>query len=147
WNRTLSALLRKLPETYEVEYAAGKHVFYRTLDPSTQDRLAELAIPLITPSQKFEGELAGITDAILEEDKVEQRQFRLKKLAKTFFGKGLRDAIIAPGGLGSSSGDDELNRGRRKMTLSFELPKGSYATVVLKRLFHEALAADDEESD
>ena len=58
-----------------------------------------------------------------------------------------RDAIIAPGGLEWSSGDDELNRGRRKMTLSFELPKGSYATVLLKRLFHDAVTADDEEAD
>jgi len=147
WNRTLAALLRKLPDTYEVDYAAGKHVFYRTLSPTDHDRLAELAVPLITPSQKFEGELAEITGALLQEDKVEQRHFRLKKLAKTFFGKGLRDAIIAPGGLEWSSGDDELNRGRRKMTLSFELPKGSYATVLLKRLFHEAVTADDEEAD
>jgi tRNA pseudouridine13 synthase len=54
---------------------------------------------------------------------------------------------MAPGGLTSSTADDELNRGRRKMTLSFELPKGSYATVLLKRLFHEALLSEEEESD
>lgn len=147
WNRTLAAIVRKLPDTYEVDYAAGKHAFYRTIDPAAHDRLAELAIPLITPSEKFEGEAAEITAALLREEKVEQRQFRLKKLAKTFFGKGRRDALMAPGGLISSSGDDELNRGRRKMTLSFELPKGSYATVLLKRLFHEPLAAEEEESD
>ena len=145
WNRTLAAIVRKLPDTYEVEYAAGKHVFYRTIDPKSHDRLAELAIPLITPSEKFEGEIAEITSAILQEEKVEQRQFRLKKLAKTFFGKGRRDALMAPGGLAASTADDELNRGRRKMTLSFELPKGSYATVLLKRLFHEPVAGDDEE--
>jgi tRNA pseudouridine13 synthase len=147
WNRMLAALIRKLPDAYEVAYAAGKHVFYRALAPADHDRLAELAIPLVTPSQNFEGELAQLCAAILQEDKVEQRQFRLKKLAKTFFGKGLRDAIVAPAGLASSAGDDELNRGRRKMRLSFELPKGSYATVVLKRLFHGAIAGDDEESD
>jgi tRNA pseudouridine13 synthase len=147
WNRTLAALVRKLPDTYEVDYAAGKHVFYRTLQPAAHDRLAELAIPLITPSEKFEGEIAEVTAALLQEEKVEQRQFRLKKLAKTFFGKGRRDALMAPAGLTSSTGDDELNRGRRKMTLSFELPKGSYATVLLKRLFHEAVTGDEEESD
>jgi tRNA pseudouridine13 synthase len=147
WNRTLAALVRKLPDTYEVDYAAGKHVFYRALQPAAHDRLAELAIPLITPSEKFEGELAEVTSSLLQEEKVEQRQFRLKKLAKTFFGKGRRDALMAPAGLTSSTGDDELNRGRRKMTLSFELPKGSYATVLLKRLFHEAVTGDQEESD
>jgi tRNA pseudouridine13 synthase len=145
WNRTLAAVVRKLPDTYEVGYAAGKHVFYRTIEPAAHDRLAELSIPLLTPSEKLEGEIAEIVSSILQEEKVEQRQFRLKKLAKTFFGKGRRDALMAPGGLTSTTADDELNRGRRRMTLSFELPKGSYATVLLKRLFHEAVPEEDDE--
>ncbi len=147
WNRTLAELLRRLPDTYEVEYAAGKHVFYRTLDPAAHDRLAELSIPLITPTQKFEGDAAGILAGLLAGEKVEQRQFRLKKLAKTFFGKGMRDAIVAPAGLKADAGPDELHPGRRRFTLSFELPKGSYATILLKRLFHEPLPGGDEEAD
>jgi len=147
WNRTLAAILRKLPEPYEVEYAAGRHVFYRSLSASDHDRLAELAIPLLTPSQKFEGEIAEIVASLLHEEQIEQRQFRLKKLAKTFFGKGLRDALIAPAGLKSSSGDDELNPGRRRLTLGFELPKGAYATVLLKRLLHAPLPVDADEDE
>ena len=136
WNRALGAILRDLPETFEVEYVAGRHVFYRTLRPEDHDRLAELSIPLVTPSQKFEGDVATRIARVLEEDGVEPRQFRLKKLGKTFFGKGRRAAIMAPDRLKSSTGDDEINKGRKKMTLSFELPKGSYATVLVKRLFH-----------
>ncbi len=137
WNRVLASILRKLPDTYEVEYAAGRHVFYRSLDPAARDRLAGLSIPLVTPSQKFEGEAAEALAGVLAEEGVEPRQFRLKALRRTFFGRGLRAAITAPAALASEPGDDELNRGRRKLTLSFELPKGSYATVFLKRLFHE----------
>ncbi len=147
WNRALAAVLRKLPEVFEVEYAAGRHVFYRSLDPATHDRLAELAIPLVTPSQKFEGELADVMASILADEKVEPRMFRMKKLRQTFFGKGMRDAIMAPAGLKAVPGEDELNPGRKKLTLSFELPKGSYATVLVKRLFHEPLPPEEEESD
>jgi tRNA pseudouridine13 synthase len=147
WNRTLAEIVRKLPDPYEVEYAAGRHVFYRSLRPEEQDRLAELTIPLITPAQKFEGDTAGIVASLLREEAIEQRQFRLKKLAKTFFGKGQRDAVVAPSGLTSSSGDDELHRGRRRLTLAFELPRGSYATILLKRLFHAPLPPDDESED
>jgi tRNA pseudouridine13 synthase len=147
WNRTLAELVKALPDVFEVEYAAGRHVFWRALTPETHDRLAELAIPLMTPSQKYEGPVAEVVARILAEEKVEARQFRLKKLEKTFFGKGIRDVLIAPAGLKAVEADDDLNRGKRKMTLSFELPKGSYATVVLKRLFHTPVAdesADDE---
>jgi tRNA pseudouridine13 synthase len=144
WNRLLAEVVRALPETFEVAYAAGRHVFFRSLDPAAHDRLAELAIPLVTPTQAFQGEAATILARILAEEGVEPRMFRLKKLRKTFFGKGLRRALMAPAGLRASSGPDELNRGRTKATLSFELPKGSYATVLLKRLFHAAVDLEED---
>lgn len=147
WNRMLAAVIRRLPDTYEVDYAAGRHVFYRALDPAAHDRLAELSIPLLTPAQKFEGELADVAAAVLAEEGVEPRQFRLKKLRKTFFGKGRRAAIVAPAGLSGEPGEDELNRGRRKLALRFELPKGSYATLLVKRLFHESLPPPDEDDE
>ena len=92
----------------------------------------------MTPSQKFDAPLDGIVARILADEKVEPRHFRLKKLEKTFFGKGLRDARVVPANLQAAAAPDDLNRGRRKVTLSFELPRGSYATVVLKRLFPSA---------
>jgi tRNA pseudouridine13 synthase len=140
WNRTLAGLLRRLPDTFEVDYAAGRHVFWKSLPDADHDRLAELSIPLLTPSSPLEGEAGGIARGLLAEEGVEQRQFRLKQLKSTFFGKGLREALIAPSSLEGAGADDELNRGRRKLTLSFELPKGSYATIVLKRLWGTAAA-------
>jgi tRNA pseudouridine13 synthase len=148
WNRTLGAVIRTLPDPFEVEYAAGRHVFYQTLAPADRERLENLAIPLVSPSQKFEGDLREIVAGILREERIEQRQFRLKKAPKTFFGKGLRAARIVPKDLKATDGPDELHRGRRKLRLTFELPKGSYATILLKRLFHRPLpAADDPESE
>jgi tRNA pseudouridine13 synthase len=148
WNRTLSELLRPLPDTFEMEYSAGRHLFYAKLDPAAHDGLAELSIPLITPTQRFEPPLAPLVERLLREEGVEARQFRLKRLRRTFFGKGLRSALVAPADLRSARGDDELNPGRKKWTLSFELPKGAYATVLIKRLFHEPLrdapGADEE---
>ncbi len=138
WNRTLAEVLRDLPDTYEVPYDAGRHRFYRSLEPAVHDRLCELSIPLAAPGQGFEGAAAEAAARVLAEEKVELRQFRLKKLRRTFFGKGMRPAIVAPAGLSSEAGEDELNRGRRKLALRFDLPKGSYATILLKRLFHEA---------
>ena len=147
WNRALAEILREIPGAFEVEYAAGRHVFYGSIDAATHDRLAELVIPLATASQKFEGAAADVMARIFADEKIEPRMFRMKKLRETFFGKGLRDAIVAPAGLKAVPGDDELNAGRRKLTLSFELPKGSYATILVKRLFHEPLPPAEEEED
>jgi tRNA pseudouridine13 synthase len=143
WNRALAGLVRALPDTFEVEYAAGRHVFFRSIDPAAHDRLAELSLPLVTPTQAFEGEAGVLMARVFEEEGVEPRMFRLKKLRRTFFGKGRRAVLMAPAALRASSGPDELNRGRTKALLSFELPKGSYATVLLKRLFHTPVEVDE----
>ena len=147
WNRTLVEMLRGLPDTYEVPYDAGKHLFYRTLAPDVHDRLCELAIPLAAPGRPFEGAAGEAVLRILAEEGVELRQFRLKRLRRTFFGKGMRPALVAPAGLSAEAGEDEINRGRRKLALRFELPKGSYATILLKRLFHEPLPRGDEDGE
>ena len=39
-----------------------------------------------------------------------------------------------PAGLEATSAADELNAGRAKLTLAFDLPRGSYATLVVKRV-------------
>jgi tRNA pseudouridine13 synthase len=36
--------------------------------------------------------------------------------------------------LSHTTGTDELYPGRHKLTLKFDLPRGSYATMVIKRL-------------
>lgn len=128
WNRTLAEHVRALPDTYEIPYAAGTLVFYRSLP---DERLFELEIPLLTPTSP----VGEIERKILADEGIEQRHFRLKKLEKTFFGKGTRAAVVKPARLSTEAGPDELNAGKKKLTLSFELPKGSYATILLKALF------------
>jgi tRNA pseudouridine13 synthase len=147
WNRTLVDLLRGLPDTFEVPYAAGKHLFFRALAPGVHDRLCELEIPLVAPGQALEGAAGEAAGRILAEEGVEPRQFRLKRLRRTFFGKGRRPALVAPAALSAAAGEDELNRGRKKVSLRFELPRGSYATILLKRLFQEPLEAGGEGPD
>jgi tRNA pseudouridine13 synthase len=145
WNRTLAELLRGLPDTFEVPYDAGRHVFYRSLAPDVHDRLCEMEIPLVAPGQAFEGASGEAIGRILSGEGVELRQFRLQRLRHTFFGKGRRPALAAPAALSAEEGEDEINRGRRKLSLRFELPRGSYATILLKRLFHEPLDAGEGE--
>ncbi len=128
WNRALAERLRSLPETFEVPYTAGRMVFYRSLP---DDRLFELSIPLLSPSTSPD----EVYSKLLTEEGVELRQFRIKRLEKTFFGRGDRSAIARPARLRAEASPDELHSRRQKWTLSFELPKGSYATVLLKGLF------------
>jgi tRNA pseudouridine13 synthase len=66
--------------------------------------------------------------------KIVLRQLKLRHFRKPFFSRGERPAIYQPQDLLHRLDDDELNAGRRKLYLEFVLPRGSYATILIKRL-------------
>ena len=79
--------------------------------------------------------MAGdLLEAVLLEEKIELRELRVKYPRDSFFSKGFRRAVIRPNGLSCTVETDELHDRRRKLTLSFDLPRGSYATILVKRL-------------
>ena len=61
-------------------------------------------------------------------------ELKVKGMHKPFFSKGDRAACVRPAGLSHEAAADELNTGAKKLTLRFELPRGSYATMVVKRV-------------
>jgi tRNA(Glu) U13 pseudouridine synthase TruD len=66
-------------------------------------------------------------EGVLPED------LELPALPKTKPHRNLRRALVAPTGLAIDGPfDDDLNDGRRAVTLTFDLPKASYATLLVK---------------
>jgi len=57
------------------------------------------------------------------------------KLRSPYFKSVLRKAIVFPKKLTFKVSPDELNRDRKKLSLSFTLGRGSYATMLVKRIF------------
>jgi tRNA pseudouridine13 synthase len=55
-------------------------------------------------------------------------------LQKPFFSKGDRPICFVPSNWTLETATDELNANRRKIVTRFELPRGSYATMLIKRL-------------
>ena len=62
------------------------------------------------------------------------QELRVKHLKDVFFSKGSRPALAFAENLEFSTSDDDLHPGRRAMHLGFELAKGSYATILVKRI-------------
>ena len=65
------------------------------------------------------------------------------KIEDYFFKAHEREILVKPKNfLISELEDDDVNHGKKKVTISFELPKGSYATIVLKFIFEELSASN-----
>lgn len=82
--------------------------------------------------------LASVIRGVLEGFQLEWPQLRVKHLKDVFFSKGTRACLTFPEKLELTAIDDELHAGRKGIALSFELSKGSYATIMVKRVTQAA---------
>jgi tRNA pseudouridine13 synthase len=137
WNRMLAHWLtaRLWPEQlHPVTLRLGVVPFHRNLEAEQQSELAALQLPLPSARLKLEetdprGELVR---TVLAEEGLELRQMKIKGIREMFFSRGERAALCLPGDLTHEFADDENKRGRAKLTLSFTLPRGCYATLLVK---------------
>jgi tRNA pseudouridine13 synthase len=140
WNRMLALWLRQHAPTENllpVSLQLGTVPTHRHLDPAMLQQLAALMLPL--PSARLKLDATDprllLVQTILTEEGLELKQMQIKGVRELFFSRGERAALCQPRELQAEADDDEHHRGRRKMTLSFELPRGCYATLIIKRVF------------
>jgi tRNA pseudouridine13 synthase len=139
WNRMLARWIEErlsLEQILRAEVKLGTLLFWRRLRDEQRRELMELALPL--PSARLrlpeDDVRLRLATVILAEEGLELRQMQVKGVRELFFSKGERATLCLPSALTAEEGDDELNAGRGKLTLSFELPRGSYATLIVKRI-------------
>lgn len=139
WNRMLARWLgRRFPaeQLLQVRLRLGNVPMPTGLDEGHRAELAGLTLPLPTARLHLEpGDPAlELIQSVLAEEGLELEQLKLKGFREMFFSKGDRAAWCFPTGLHHESGPDEANKGRHKLVLAFELPRGSYATLLVKRI-------------
>jgi tRNA pseudouridine13 synthase len=139
WNRMLARWLTDRVATDQLMHIRLKTddvVMPRSMPPAVQSDWDALALPFPSARLKFDATApwASVVAAVMAEEGIPLDQMRIKGMHKPFFSKGERAGKVAVSNLCWSDGDDELNPGRRKLELRFELPRGCYATMLVKRL-------------
>ena len=80
--------------------------------------------------------LKNIMKNILEEEKLNPREFITSQMPELTSEGGFRDLFFELKDLNISEIDnDELNQNKKKIKINFTLPKSCYATVALEFLF------------
>jgi len=93
---------------------------------------AFVTAPIFGSETEFgDGAVGEIERKVFEDEKVELNNFYIEKIPE-IRSKGTRRPVLVPVKLNAEISDDELNPERCKATLQFFLPKGSYATVLLR---------------
>lgn len=94
-------------------------------------------MPLLAPKTIFDGPWAEAAKEALAEEGVAKADLKIPGLARPFFGEARRALFVqAERYAADASEPDELEKrpNRLKRTVRFDLPRGSYATVVLRAL-------------
>jgi tRNA pseudouridine13 synthase len=138
WNRLLAAHLQRAcshSQLFDVTLKTQSVPFFRDLDDNIRSALQGLQVPLPSARLKLDdGPLRDLAEQVVREAGVEWRELRVKYPRDSFFSKGWRSAVAVPQNLIAEPANDELHPPRRKLTLRFVLPRGSYATILVKRL-------------
>ena len=140
WNRAVSLLLRggvNSSQRLRITTLAGDLIGWKYLDPEREQKLMAMETPLFGPdgtggSEPFqkamhtELENAGLLPSNFADNQGPGMIWREEPRQVFIKPKDMSDVKLLP---------DEIYEGRVKATISFSLPRGAYATMLLKRLF------------
>jgi tRNA pseudouridine13 synthase len=151
WNEGVKRYLgSRVPaaELIGLRYQAGALVFPRALPRELREELWSKTFPLLAPDSTFEDE--QVREAALGALRAQQLQLdelRVPQTPQLFFKHEERPLFVVPGKLRvNEPRRDELNRGRLKVNLSFTLPPGAYATLVVRRVLWFAVESRGSEA-
>jgi tRNA pseudouridine13 synthase len=162
WNRMLTEWLKQvcLPwQLIDIPLKLGSVPMHLRLDPERLVKLAALRLPLpsarlarrvsqckspiqescrddsehVTQSNPVET-VEPLLQKVLLEEGLRLEQLQLRGLKGMTFPPGLRPALCMPAHLSCETALDPRHDGKKKMTLQFELQRGSYATLLIKRI-------------
>jgi len=139
WNRMLAAWLTREfgPENLaEVELKLGPVPVPLWVPAEKRAEWESLSLPLPSARVKPQPGAAWVplAEKVLQSEGLTLAGLKIKGMQKPFFARGERAACAYPANLGHLSDADELNAGKRKLVLTFDLPRGSYATMLVKRV-------------
>jgi len=143
WNECIKEVLKRIigkERLYNIKYNIGSLVFYKKLIDAEIKKIP-LNFQTISPSMNFLSEFEEeIIKSILYKENIRLEDLDIEKITGNFFKTRKREIILKPQGFIISELEiDEINnkenKKRYKINLSFTLQKGSYATIVTKRIF------------
>ncbi len=131
--------LRKLPKTLQLMFIHAYQSYLwnsAAIEYNKRHPAANIKIPIVGFGTSIgNSEPDSIIKKILNREKIQARDFKIKGLPELSSFGSSRQLLVFPKGMQYKIEADELNKGRKKVIIGFELPKGSYGTRVVKEIF------------
>lgn len=143
WNLMLARRIERstrADQRVRIDFKVATLPIHHGLDPDQAEDLTNCRLPLPASRTPLpEGLEREIALEVVSELGLSWEDLRVRHLKDVFFSKGTRPALFFPERLNCETDDDDLEPGRKKLVLSFDLPKGAYATLLVKRVTDAAV--------
>ncbi|MDP3916786.1 MAG: tRNA pseudouridine(13) synthase TruD, partial [Nanoarchaeota archaeon] len=98
WNKCVLLLLKnKIPELIEINYLAGKQLFYKKLTKIQLEYLKSKEIPMLDSKTKSQDkDVSEIISKVLEKENINQNELNIKKMRNLFFRERKRSLLMFP---------------------------------------------------
>jgi tRNA pseudouridine13 synthase len=140
WNRAVSNLLRvavKGAQRLRLSTLAGDLIAWKYLAPERESKLIDMRTPLFGVdgdggSEPFKKSMIGE----MKNAELQRGDFIANEVPGMIWKEEQRDALVKPTNVTDVRIEpDEMHEGNVKVSLQFALPRGAYATMLIKRLF------------
>ena len=134
-NKINKKILRFYVHAYQ-SYLFNKLIFLFFRD--NQDKQEQRIMPIIGfGTETSDPEMNGLIKKIMEQEQITKRDFIIREFADLSAEGDKRNLFMEIDQFNlARSEDDEMNKGKKKVTITFTLKKGQYATVVIDYLFN-----------
>ena len=114
----------------------GQITIYHAVPDSMAEALRQTSLPVPGyDTVDSDPVVSGILAEVLDGEGIRLSDLRVRQMHRIRVGGVMRAAVVTPEDLSASAPQaDERYPGRQKIVLSFFLPRGSYATLLVKRL-------------
>lgn len=144
WNECIKELLKKLlgpSNLFPIKYHVGTLLFYQQLTKQ-QAKLIPETFKTVSPKETYTALENDMISKVLFKQGIRQQDLDIKSKTGVYLSSLERQVILKPTEFsGTQPTKDPLNSSdqsmRNKVQISFILPKGSYATMITKGIFHK----------
>ncbi len=157
WNRWVSTLIDRFNEQKTERHLPSKSGPLALPDLATEDRQQlwrsqwNVRLPLPSARQHHwpEGTLEDL-ESVVGELGLTVRELRLKFPRDTFFSRGEREVLLFAKDFRANWESTDSKQGQSDWKLAFELPRGAYATMIIRQLYIEGIeleSVDDTDGE
>ena len=128
WNFVVAKILSNNKDTFKLKYSLGEFTFLK-------NKVKNFSVPILNFDTEFNTKsIEEAYNKVIETEGISKDSFLIRQIPELINESVERDVFVNVK-IESRFNEDDLNKEKFKQIIEFTLPKGSYGTILIKKMF------------